>query len=136
MASVTLAGVLDHLRSSWELRDRSNVHLFHYSDSRRDLLAEMSMLARALRHGCDTGADRRLRWTRTLESMRARSSHVTTEAATGFWIDSTAFLRSGVTVEWRQLMSGADIDRYWNRVSQLAAPDLARWAHEGHVALT
>jgi hypothetical protein len=66
--------------------------------------------------------------------MRERSAAVAPSASQANWKDVRAFFRSGGTGEWRERLSAADLAAYEARVTQLAGPDLAAWAHGGRLA--
>lgn len=46
--TASLRQLMHHARSFWEVRDRPNVHVFHYSDLRRDLAGQMRRVAEVL----------------------------------------------------------------------------------------
>jgi Sulfotransferase domain len=130
----TLASVLHHLSTGWELRAAPNVALFHYADYQVDLPGEMARLAAAL--GIDL-ADRRigeLAAEASLERMRERAAEVVPSASLGIWKNTTGFLRAGASGEWQERVTEDDMARYEQRVASLVPPDLAAWAHLGRLS--
>jgi hypothetical protein len=128
---VTLASVLHHLGTAWERRDESNVALFHYADYLVDLPGEMIRLAAALGIELTRARAEALAPEAGIVRMRERASDVVPNASMGLFKSTEAFLRAGSTGEWRAHTTDADLAEYERRVAELAAPDLAAWAHRG-----
>ena len=125
----SLAAVMQHLTSYWEVRDRPNVVLVHYSDLQRDLEGEMRQVARRL--GIEVDEDR---WPELVaaagfEAMRARADEIAPDASSGALQSNEAFFRSGTDGQWRALLDDAGRRRYAERVAQLAPADLVEWVH-------
>jgi Sulfotransferase domain len=131
--TATLATVLHHLGTAWERRGAPNVAMFHYSDYLADLPGEMVRLATALGIGLTRSRAEALAPEAGIERMRERASDVVPSASLGLFKSTEAFLRAGSSGEWRARVTEADMAGYERRVAELAAPDLARWAHQGRI---
>jgi hypothetical protein len=126
---MSLHQTLHHLTTFWDARDRPNVVMLHYDDLTADLEGEMRRLAQRL--GIDVPE---ARWPELVEAacfehMRSRADVVAPDTTNAIWHDNRRFFNSGTSGQWRRLLDDADVERYWRRVRELAAPDLAAWAH-------
>jgi hypothetical protein len=130
----TLASMLHHLDTAWQIRREANVALFHYADLQADLVGELLRLARVLGIPCSPQRARALAPEASLARMRERGADVAPNASQGTWKDVGAFFRSGGTGEWRARLSAADLAAYEARVAALVGPDLAAWVHGGRLA--
>jgi hypothetical protein len=126
--------VLHHLDMAWQRRRDPNVALFHYADLKADLASELLRLARVLGISCAPDRARELAAEASLARMRERAAEVAPDATQGLWKDVRAFFRGGGTGEWRGRLAAADLAAYEARVAELAARDLAAWAHGGRRA--
>ena len=123
------------IRTYWEARHASNVHLFHYTDMWNDLDGEMRRVAAALAVPIDED-----RWpgfvdAAGLTSMRSRAADTAPEAHLGFWTSPERFFRAGGTRDWASLLGPDDITHFEERLRELAR-DAAGWAATGRAALT
>lgn len=134
--SLTLAVVLRHLDDAWSRRHEPNVHLVHYADLTRDPVGELRRLASALGIELSTERARELSAEATLDRMRERADEVAPSASLGLWKDTSRFIRTGGTGEWRALVTAADERAYAERVAALVGSDVARWVHDGSFAAT
>lgn len=129
--AMSLRQTLHHLQTFWDARERPNVVMLHYDDLQADLAGEMRGLATRL--GIEVGEDR---WrdlvdAATFQNMRARADEIAPDTTNAIWTDNQRFFNRGCTGQWRDILDDADVRRYTLRVSELAAPDLATWAHHG-----
>ncbi|MEK0661900.1 sulfotransferase domain-containing protein [Mycobacterium ulcerans] len=127
----SLSNILHHFNTVWSRRQLPNVSMFHYTDYRADLVGELIRLAGVL--GCSLGRDRaeELAQHATLNSMRARAAELAPESTEGIWRSNERFFRAGGSGEWQELFDERVYRRYYDRINQLAAPDLLAWAHGG-----
>lgn len=126
-----LAATLAHLRTFWEVRDRPNVVLLHYSDLKADLEGQMRHLAGRL--GIDVAADRWPELVRaaTFEEMKRRAAAVAPNATEPIWVDTNNFFHRGTSGQWRDLLDEEGLQRYADRVAELVDAELAAWAQDG-----
>ncbi len=127
----SLSNILHHFGTLWSRRHLPNVAMFHYADYKADLVGELVRLAQIL--GVDLGSDRAEELARhaTLDSMRARASDLVPESTEGIWRSNERFFRAGGRGEWQEFFTERVYRRYYDRINQLAPPDLLAWAHEG-----
>jgi len=127
-----LRATLHHLSTFWDVRDEPNILLFHYTDLKADLEGQLRRLAAALAVELDEDRVSELVQAATFDSMRDRAERLAPEVQTdGFWNDTNRFFHAGSSGQWHQFMGPEDAERYEKRVSTLASPDLAAWAHAG-----
>jgi aryl sulfotransferase len=130
----TLRNVLHHLDTGWRRRDQANVALFHYADYLADLPGELRRLAAVLAIELDARDAERLAGMAGIAGMRRNAAALAPNASDGFWDDPAAFFRSGGGGEWRGALADGQLAEYTARVSQLASPGLAEWAHGGRLS--
>ncbi len=131
---MSLHQTLHHLATFWDARDRANIVLLHYDELTADLEGEMRRLATRL--GIDVPSDRWPELVRAacFDEMRRRAAEVAPEVTNAaIWRDNQRFFNRGTSGQWRRLLDDTDVRRYRRRVGELAAPDLAAWAHHGDV---
>jgi aryl sulfotransferase len=124
--------LLHHLETFWDRRQAANVVLVHYGDLQADLEGEMRHLAGRLGIVIDEDAWPGLVAEARFDRMRDRADEVAPQLTIdGMWRDTSRFFNRGESGQWRTFLSSEDMSRYEARVRQLAAPDLATWAHCG-----
>ncbi len=134
----SLPGVMWHLSDAWARRAESDlagpaVLLMHYDDLLTNLDGEMRRLAGLL--GISVPEERWPSLVRaaTFGEMRARAAAQAPDPA-GVLKDPTAFFRRGYSGAGREVLSAAELKRYYARTARLAPPDLLNWLHRESVA--
>ncbi|HSP29224.1 MAG TPA: sulfotransferase domain-containing protein [Ilumatobacteraceae bacterium] len=129
---VSLANVLHHLATAWDRRAQPNVGLFHFLDYQRDLVTEMVRLDELCGFGLGRERLAELAPEAGIARMRDRADEITPDISkSGHFKDPAGFFRSGASGEWADRVNPDDLDRYAERVAELAPEPLARWSHEG-----
>ncbi len=130
-SACTLWLTLHHLRTFWDVRARPNVVLLRYEDLTADLDGQMRALARRL--GIAIAEERwaELVAAATLERMRDDADRLAPNATETIWHDNRRFFHRGTTGQWKDLLAGDDLARYWRRVDALAPRELSDWCHPG-----
>jgi aryl sulfotransferase len=126
---VTLANLVNHVRTFWDRRDEPQVELFHYADLKADLPGQLRRLANVL--SIEVGEQRvgELATAATFDGMRRRADLLAPGVDHKLWRRNEDFFRSGTSGQWRGLLDAAALDRYDRRVAGLAPPDLVEWLH-------
>jgi aryl sulfotransferase len=127
--TVSLAMLVAHARTFWDARDRPNVHLFHYSDLRRDLAGQMRRVADALGIAVPDDFDAYVD-AATFERMRASADRTAPDAEFGTWKSNADFFRSSADRKW-DLLTADDIAHFETRLAELASPDFAAFLCHG-----
>jgi aryl sulfotransferase len=104
----SLRGVMWHLVDAWQRRDRQDVVLVHYEDLVADLAREMRRLAGRL--GITVPESK---WP------------VLVDAATF----AQMFFRRGSSGAGAEALTRVELERYYQKASLLAPPDLLEWLH-------
>jgi aryl sulfotransferase len=129
-----LQGLVHHLKTFWDHRDRSNVVLLHYADLQADLVGQMSYLAERL--GIERSRDRlaELAPYASFDTMKESAERTAPNGDQTFWKSTTDFFRNGTSGQWRDVMSEDELPRYEKRLHELADSDFARWLEQGSLA--
>lgn len=124
-----LISMMNHLTTFWSVRDEPNVALFHYDDLKTDLEGQMRRLAAQLAISVPEDLWPELVDAATFERMRAGADRIAPDTTHAIWEDNQQFFHSGVSGQWRALLDDECLRRYYERVAELAEPDLVRWLH-------
>jgi hypothetical protein len=127
----SLADTLQHLKSFWAVRDRSNVILVHYTALQENLEGEMRMLARRLAIDVPEQNWPALVEAATFDAMRSRADALVPESGVSLWRDNKRFFNKGTTGQWRDLLDELGLSRYVTRVRALADEEFIDWLHHG-----
>lgn len=127
--TVSLAQLLAHARTYWDARDRPNVHLFHYSDLRRDLEGQMRRVASALDIAVPDDFGEFVA-AASFDRMKAAADRTAPDAEFGTWKSNTDFFRSAADRTW-DCMTADDVSHFEARLVELAGPDLAHFMCNG-----
>lgn len=116
-----------HALTYWDARRLPNVALFHYDDMWADLEGEMKRLAGVL--GVDVAPERLGRFVEaaTFDSMRTRAVLTVPDSDITAWQEPTTFFSVGGRRPWNDLLDGADLARFRDRLRSLVGVDLASW---------
>jgi hypothetical protein len=126
-----LRRLVHHLATFWEIRDRPNVHLFHYGDMKADLPLQVHRLAEAFGVDLSPADIDRIAEVATFDRMRADADSIVPNKDVDFWKDRTDFFHKGTSGQWRDILGPEDLDHYDRTLAELAPPDLVQWLHEG-----
>ncbi len=126
---VSLRLLVNHARTFWERRDRPNVHLFHYSDLRRDLAGQMRRVAGILDLPIPGDFDRYVE-AATFDRMKASADRTAPDAEFGTWKSNADFFRSPTDRTW-DFMTDDDLAHFETTLVETAGPDLAAFMCNG-----
>jgi aryl sulfotransferase len=121
------------VRTYWDARDESNVHLFHYADLWTDLDVEMRRIAGILGVPIDEARWPEFVEAATLDAMRARASDTAPDAHLGLWQAPEQFFRVGGSRNWAKLLARDDVAHFEARLHELAT-DATPWITSGRRA--
>ncbi|WP_436793899.1 sulfotransferase domain-containing protein [Actinospongicola halichondriae] len=127
--TVSLAQLLTHARTYWDARDRPNVHLFHYSDLRRDLAGQMRRVAEVLAVPIPDDFETFVE-AATFDRMKAAADRTAPDAEFGTWKSNSDFFRSPEDRTW-DFLTEDDLAHFESRLLELAGPDLAAFMCNG-----
>ena len=123
--------LFSHTESFWRYRGCANIHLFHFSDLKADLDAQMRRVSAILDMPVNDESWPRLVDAARFQSMKrdvARFGHAGPGSA---FIDPSAFFRSGRNGQWRGLLGDTELALYRRVLAERVTPDLADWLATG-----
>lgn len=126
---VTLANLVNHVRTFWDRRDEPQIALFHYADLKADLPGSLRRLVDVLSIEISDERIGELAAAATFDRMRGRADELAPGVDAKLWRSNENFFRSGTSGQWRRLLDSAALDRYHRRVAELAPPDVVEWLH-------
>lgn len=123
-----------HIQSWWDLRDRPNVLLVHFSALKFDMPAEIRRIAEFL--GIDIDETH---WPAILEHcsfdyMRANGDKLSA-MVNDFFEGGIAqsFIHKGTNGRWRDMLSDEEIRKYEETATRNLTPDCAAWLETGRL---
>lgn len=127
--TASLRQLMVHARSFWEARDLPKVHVFHYSDLRRDLAGQMRRVAEVL--GVSVPDDFvSFVEAATFDSMKAAADRTAPDAEFGTWKSNSDFFRSPDDRTWA-FLTDDDVAHFESVLVDVAGPDLAAFMCQG-----
>ncbi len=127
----TLDTLVRFFRSYWDYRDLPNVHLFHYSDMRRDLTGTIATMSRALGYEYDDTTIETFAAAASFDSMKRNAGRFAPQAGIGFWKSESAFFARGRQREWESRWSDDERGAFDARVQAMLDVKAAHWLLEG-----
>jgi hypothetical protein len=127
----TLADILQHLQTFWDRRQEPNIALFHYSDLLADLAGQLRRLSATLSIDVTDQQIDEFTTAGSFAAMRQRADDLVPDGGNPIWLSNREFFHRGTSGQWRDLLDEPGLLRYADRVAEVAAPDLALWAHNG-----
>jgi hypothetical protein len=124
----SLPGVFWHLSDAWHRQATQDVLLVHYDDLARDLEAEMRRLADRLGIGVPEEAWPSLVEAASFTAMRARAESLIPDPS-GVLNSPAAFFRRGTSGAGSEVLTRAELTRYYERAAELGGSDLLEWLH-------
>ena len=125
-----------HLETWWEVRDRPNVTLVHYSDLLADPVGEIRRLADRADIQADDSTVRTVADRTSFSTMKARilrQNPPGDDASEFFSGGVDTFMHKGNNGRWRGVLTADDLALYDNRAEQLD-PQLRAWLEGGRHA--
>ena len=124
----SLPGVMWHLADAWARRADANVVVVHYDDLSADLEGEMRRLAARLGITVADATWPQLVAAARFDRMRARAEMLAPDPGVIIKQRDRFFLR-GSSGAGRELLSEPELDRYHERIAQLASREVIEWLH-------
>ena len=119
------------LQTCWEYRDLANVHLFHYSDMKRDLRTAIGAMANALK--VDVGEELLSAMTKaaSFEHMKKNAGSFAPQAGGDFWKQERDFFATGRSGQWKDSLSEEDLSAFDTRLAELLPAEQVNWLLNG-----
>ncbi len=89
-----LATLVQFFKTYWQYRDLPNIHVFHYSDMKRDLRKVIAAMAAATNTSLSDEQLDSFTKAASFDHMRSNAGQFAPLAGTDFWKTDTGFLRT------------------------------------------
>jgi aryl sulfotransferase len=121
------------MNTYWPYRDLPNVHLFHYSDMKRDLRSAVARMAAATGTELSDAQLDAYAAAADFGAMKAKADQFAPESGTGMWKAETNFFANGSSGQWERGLTDAQKAAFAARFAALI-PDAeqARWMLNGN----
>lgn len=119
------------LQTYWDSRGLPNIHLYHYSDMKRDLRSTIASMARALSVEVDDELLDAMTQAASFDYMKKNAENFAPETGRGFWKQTGGFFASGSSGQWRDALSEGDLQTFDARLAELATPEQCQWLLNG-----
>ena len=127
-----LATLVHFFKTYWQYRDLPNIHVFHYSDMKRDLNGAIASMAHALDVEVDDTTLAEMTEAATFESMKRHAEQFAPESGTGLWKKEADFFANGSNQQWKGALSGDELAAFDSRLAELLPSDEAHWLVNGN----
>ena len=123
----TLHALVHLFKTYWDAHDRSNIHLFHYSDMKANLPRAISQMAVAL--GYEYGEDKVAEFAKaaSFEHMKKNAGQFAPQAKIGFWKSDSSFFNRGDDAAWSETLTPEQLTAFDERIRQLLDDDQIDW---------
>ena len=127
----TLSEIMHHYCSFLRFKHLPNIHFFHFSDLKRDLVGQMKRMADILKIEIEPELIARLAASADFDSMRNNASQYVPASGMQVWKSETQFFNRGDTYKLSEL-SDQDIELYSKTIAQLIDKDNIDWLESGY----
>ena len=117
--------------SYWPYRSLPNVHLYHYSDMKRDLRGAIKSMAAATDTAVTDSQLDAFTEAATFGNMKKKSEQFAPESGSGMWKSESSFFSKGVNQQWKTLLSEDEIKAFDTKFATLLQGAEAEWALNG-----
>jgi len=124
--------IVHFFNTYWPYRDLDNVHLFHYSDMKRDLKGSIGAMANAVGVDLDEELLEAMTAAAGFDSMKKNAEQFAPESGTGMWKKESGFFATGKNAQWKDKLTESDLAAFGARLNELLPPDQAKWLLNGN----
>lgn len=129
----SLDSLCHFMNTYWPYRDLPNVHLFHYSDMKRDLRGAIARMAEVTGNELDETRLAAYTAAADFDVMKANAEQFAPESGTGMWKAESAFFANGSTVQWESGFDQGQNAAFDARFAELVPDaDQAAWMLTGN----
>jgi aryl sulfotransferase len=119
------------LQTYWDFKELPNVHMFHYSDMKRDLKGSIADMASALNVALDEKQLEAMTQAASFESMKQNAEQFAPESGREFWKQDRGFFANGSSGQWQDIFSAEQVAAFDARLGELVSPEQAEWLLNG-----
>jgi aryl sulfotransferase len=123
----TLETPTHFLKTYWDYRDVSNIHLFHYFDMKQNLRGHIAGLAQILDIALDDSQLDAMTEAATFENMQAKGDQFAPGTGTGLWKKDAAFFATGKNSQWKDKLTPAQTKLFDEKIATLLNDDQRAW---------
>jgi aryl sulfotransferase len=116
----------------WPYRDLPNVHLYHYSDMKRDLRGAIGSMAAACNIELNDAQLDAYTQAASFDSMKQKADQFAPNSGTGIWKAEQDFFANGSNQQWKDKLSSEELAAFDARLAALMPADQARWMLNGN----
>lgn len=127
----SLSMLVDFFKSYWAFRDTPNIHLFHYSDMKRNLKASISAMAKALGIKVEENLLDEMTTAASFDSMKSNASQFA-PVGSEYWKKESDFFAHGHSQQWKDFFTKDELSAFDARLTELLTPDEAQWLLNGN----
>jgi aryl sulfotransferase len=128
----SLHSLTHFFKSYWDYRDLPNVHMFHYSDMKRDLTGTIGAMAKALNVACDEEQLKAYAIGASFDTMKKNADQFAPGAGTGIWKAEAKFFANGTSNQWLEKLTKEDLFAFDTRLGELLPADEGEWLLNGN----
>ena len=128
----TLGALIHFFKTYWPYRDLENVHLFHYSDMKRDLKSAIVSMAAVLGVRVNDQQLNEFTEAASFDHMKRNAEQFAPTSVPDFWKTETQFFASGKNQQWKDKLSADDLAAFDARIAELLPPDQVEWLLNGN----
>jgi aryl sulfotransferase len=125
-----LSEMVYHYKSFLNFKHLPNIHFFHFSELKRDLLGQMQRLAGVLNIEIDADLLEQLVIAAGFESMKDKASQYVPASGMQVWKSETKFFNRGDAYH-RSELKQKDLEIYDKAISQLIGRKDIEWLEHG-----
>jgi hypothetical protein len=119
-------------KSYWPYRDLPNVHLYHYSDMKRDLRGAIASMAGACGIEVSDAQLDAYAQAADFDHMKSNAEQFAPGSGTGMWKAESAFFANGSSAQWKDKLSAEELAAFDARMAELLPPDEVAWMLNGN----
>jgi aryl sulfotransferase len=128
----SLDSLVHFFNTYWPYRDLENVHVYHYSDMKRDLKSTIASMASALGVPVNDPQLTEFAEAASFDSMKRNAGQFAPETGRDFWKAETNFFANGTNQQWKDKLSADDLAAFDARIAELLPPDQVDWMLNGY----
>lgn len=128
----SIATFVHFFNSYWPYRNLPNVHLYHYSDMKRDLRSAIKSMAAATGTAVTDAQLDAFTEAATFGNMKRKAEKFAPESGSGMWKSESGFFSKGTSQQWKKLLSEDQIKAFDTRFAALLQGEEADWLLNGN----
>jgi len=128
---VSLESITHFFNSYWPYRNLPNVHIFHYSDMKRDLVGSVTQMSRALGYTYSESELAAFADAADFKNMKNRAEQYAPDSGTGVWKAESNFFANGTSGQWKDKLTTSELAEFDVRLKELVPADAVDWFLNG-----